>query len=1080
MSRKRNLPDTTLQPEHSTTLKVLVIVSRPLNDSELLDIADSLILVEAFSQIEASALIHFLQPPTVESLRIALGAHWDVIHFDGHGMAEISDNYLVLEDETGLAEYLSGSDFAQMLSLAGSLPSLMVFSSCESATGDMEGLAGKMAQIGVPAVIGTLESVTTDWTAALMRPLYTSLANGRSIHESYNYAREALRTIENPFSSTESYDLPVLIGSNLHQSICDGQTSRGLIIKIPKLINWTETWQGEFHGDFIDKDENAESIEPPQGRKGIILQIIRALVRGEKLVTITGMGGIGKTVLAAVIAYRIAWKYPGGIFWVDGRDYLDSSIPLEALLDQFDEIFGLDFVQHPLDRKKQMVRKFINQLGHACLIVIDNADVASSELMRFISELPAPSASLITAREAPERGGTVINVSSMDSSESWDFLVREIGRRKNDPNWFKTEDEGDEVASLNEEELDALNEINNLLEGHPLELMQGAAIIASDGIKEARELIRQHPAQGREIQVRFDFSYLPLSSTQKSLLHRLAAFVSDFDEQAIMAICTDQSFVGDNDSLSAWKSDLRLLRDKSLIEQYTITKDYHRYRLHPVMRDYLRLKASKIPLDVEKSKTLYPDASNAMMVEDYRVAQYFFVLAEILSNHIDSKEDAIRVLAKAEREHVNLIAAYKFYKFCKSWDDVIQYAFFLHSLLERSGKLQDLKEVLKMGLEAARADQNEPIIAGMLHLLATVSVTLGDYPDARKYYKESLDIRREIDDESGTASSMHDLGILEQANGNYELAEKLYKASLDYWRRVGSNLEIAKSYHQLGTLAQAKFNLNQAEEFYEKSRKIRLEQNEKKDIHLILLNLGTVAQEKGDYKKAQQLYMEATEIASDLGDKRMQAAIMHNCATLVHGMGDFENAKSLYDMALSISKEIDDKEGIIQGLYQLGMLEKDQGNYDRALDLHNSSLEIARQLDIKLSIAKSLQELGVLARNGGNLAEAEKLYKEAMELSEEIDNPQGVAAAYHELGTLALMQGHIVKAKENYQQALTLSKRMNFPRGIAMTTTQLAVLAATEGNRVGAILLAREAYDIYESLGGSPIQKDLKKFLIYG
>ena len=118
-------------------------------------------------------------------------------------------------------------------------------------------------------------------------------------------------------------------------------------------------------GDYIRGD-------PPRGRKGLLSQAMEALQSGEKLVVLTGQGGIGKTVLAAEAARRLAWRYPGGVFWSSAAEM--ERLGLEEMLNAFDNVFGPQFRTLPLDQKRDTVLGYLRNYDTASLLVVDNAE----------------------------------------------------------------------------------------------------------------------------------------------------------------------------------------------------------------------------------------------------------------------------------------------------------------------------------------------------------------------------------------------------------------------------------------------------------------------------------------------------------------------------------------------------------------------------------------------------------------------------------------------------------------------------------------------------------------------------------
>lgn len=69
----------------SKTLRILVIVSRPLDLPDLPNLADQWALQSGLYRVQAPAYLKMLRPPTVEGLRTEILNGYDIVHFDGHG-----------------------------------------------------------------------------------------------------------------------------------------------------------------------------------------------------------------------------------------------------------------------------------------------------------------------------------------------------------------------------------------------------------------------------------------------------------------------------------------------------------------------------------------------------------------------------------------------------------------------------------------------------------------------------------------------------------------------------------------------------------------------------------------------------------------------------------------------------------------------------------------------------------------------------------------------------------------------------------------------------------------------------------
>ena len=555
-------PPAPLEPEPSA-FRVLTIVARPLDQSALPEIGDAWSLADKLAQVQAPIELAFARPPTVETLRRRLAEDWDVVHFDGHGvwawtcpdcghfipkeegqpdptvcprcetaLTEPATGYLAFEREDGLMDLLPATEMATLLCPPGKKPGapprarLAILTACQSAMGNPS-LADVLLAAGVPAVLAMHESVTVGAVVALLPPFYANLGAGRTPRQALDAAIPALRPLgASPFSGTPFTDLPVLLGPGADVLLCEpGCRARTRVEREPLVGVPALSTSGAFHGDFEPPEE---PTEPPGGRKGYLVQLARALLRGEKLVVLTGVGGIGKSALVAAAARRLAWRYPGGLFWVDGRDYLETTMRLENLLSIFGHVYGEEFGQLPVARQRELALDYLRRIQAPALLVVDNADVADEGVFRFLRDVPRPSAVLITTRTAPEYGACVLDVEAMTPREGLTFLAAEIGRRQNNPRW---------MTRVEEPAAQKLLQVAGLLDGHALALLQAAALAGDMGLDYALAQARANPARG-ETGRRFDFSYNPLPEPQKELLHRLAAFAAGFDLQAIGAVCS--------------------------------------------------------------------------------------------------------------------------------------------------------------------------------------------------------------------------------------------------------------------------------------------------------------------------------------------------------------------------------------------------------------------------------------------------------------------------------------------------------------------------------------------------------------
>jgi len=668
-----------------SVLRVLTLICRPLNQAELDELGDAWRLVNGLQAVEAPVEIKLVRPPTKAGLREALHdpRGWDVLHFDG----PCSASALAAETEEGLCDPISARELADMLVDVTRVPRLVVLTACTSAR-----LAEFLAQRGLPAVIGTREAVTVDFTGRFVGTLYAALGDGRTICNAFEAARSAVRGVPNPCSPTPSEELPTLFGKGIDKPLCAAGPKGKPGVEGDRLYGLpAPAGSGGFYGLFLDGPE-------PGGRKGLLLRLMRALLRGERLVAVTGMGGIGKSALAAEAARRLAWRFPGGVFWVDGWKYLNTNLTLDAILEPFSPVFGTDFLKLSAGQKEAAVTDYLSHLEQASMIVVDNAHTADEAVRRFLHRIPAPSAALVTLREPPEYGGCIVPVGGMEPEEALYFLVREIRRRKNRPDRFPAAAEEKSLLEMADE-----------LEGHPLALLQAAALVETLGVSEALELVQQNLVRG-ELQRRLDFSYHPLPEGEKELLHRLAAFSADFDQAAVEAIC---AMAGKEDEcpLENWRWLLAELVRRSWVERWE-AGGHDRFRLHPLVREYVRRRAG-----------------SRMENHDRRMAAYFLFLTDQWRARLDTAE-ARDAVAMAARERQNLLGGQEAAMRLGLWDWAIEYGYGLHELFYRTTHWADRIRVLKLALKAAEEKGDKRDVAAMAHNLGVALQDGGEYAAA--------------------------------------------------------------------------------------------------------------------------------------------------------------------------------------------------------------------------------------------------------------------------------------------------------------------------------------------------------------
>ena len=232
-----------------------------------------------------------------------------------------------------------------------------------------------------------------------------------------------------------------------------------------------------------------------------------------------------------------------------------------------------------------------------------------------------------------------------------------------------------------------------------------------------------------------------------------------------------------------------------------------------------------------------------------------------------------------------------------------------------------------------------------------------------------------------------------------------------------------------------------------------------------ILQLGNLAQDRGDYDEAARQYQRTLDIRERLGDQAGMGDAYHNLGVLAQTRGDYDEAARQYQRSLEIDERLGDQAGMATSYGQLGNLAQDRGDHDEAARQYQRSLDIRERLGDQAGIANNYHNLGVLAQARGDYDEAARQYQRALDIFERRGDQAKIAVAYHQLGNVAYLRGDHDEAARQYQRALDIRERLGDQAGMADSYGQLGNLARARGDHDEAARQYQRALDIFERLG---------------
>ncbi|MBB5163410.1 LuxR C-terminal-related transcriptional regulator [Mycobacterium sp. AZCC_0083] len=339
---------------------------------------------------------------------------------------------------------------------------------------------------------------------------------------------------------------------------------------------------------------------------------VRRLLLDNRLVTLTGAGGAGKTRLSVEVASRLADEFPDGIWWIDFAPVGDPVVVPVAVA----RTLGLP--DQPGRSPIETVQRFIGD--RKVLLLLDNCehllDASGDAIMTLLNACPQLTV-LTTSREPISVSGEVTwRIPSLSLDEEAIALFTDRAKRAR-PTFRAAGDDADRVA-----------DICRRLDGMPLAIELAAARVRalslrqiSDSLNDRFRLLtggaRNALRRQQTLRASVDWSHALLTEPERTLFRRLGVFMGGFDldaAQAVAAMTEGEEF--------QILDQLSLLVDKSLV----IADDdigAMRYRLLETVRQYALEKLSESG-EADEVRSRHRDhytataaelASNARLVE---------------------------------------------------------------------------------------------------------------------------------------------------------------------------------------------------------------------------------------------------------------------------------------------------------------------------------------------------------------------------------------------------------------------------------------------------------------------------------
>ncbi|MDZ7950051.1 tetratricopeptide repeat protein [Nostoc sp. DedQUE09] len=969
--------------------------------------------------------------------------YFDVFHLTGHGIIYTQQGYgsllpksvtladntpcFITEDEVGNMQLTTVNDLAR--AFHGRWPRVTFLSGCHTGQVPNKGTVPSMAQALVKAgagiVLGWARPVYDRTGIVAAQALYQALATGATVEEAVKAAQQEMIDKE----CTDWYLLRMYRDT---RPIAELVTP--LRTKNREKLKFTAPEQ-----EFLDENNLVKVASRFEfvGRRRPLQRCLRALreTSDQIGVFIAGMGGLGKSTLAARLCTRVQTQRDNfaRVVLIGPLDEWGLLNKLSNKFERFADVPAL--LNEPKVSLKGRLQNFFAAIekehNQPLLLVLDD----------FEQNIPTANiedGSLWMTADAYEILGAICAALAENGGES--RLIVTCRYLKSDtlpPHRLHLE----HLEQMSSSDIDKIcfpldkevrqqlrtQQIIHIADGNPRLLKWLLEVIQQPGLA-ADELLNRL----EETEQKFREDILAqtlldaLEPEEQKFLARLSVFHLPVTEEIVRAISTagGLAVLGKLTSLSLVESAIThpnqpanyrvttilepLLEPLLSEEEWQATRQQAVRKIHQVWWGESEQKTEAEALEIVRLGLLAKEQEIAVSIGEkiatfwsntYRYVEVVQLCSQILQNFSD-----YRILAS--------IAPAEFVL----------------------GSAENALSHYQKALDCC-PEEDEIRKATIFHNTAGLMAQQGEIHGALQFWQESLKIKECIGDSEGKALTLNDMARVIAQQGDIHKALQLSRQALEIEERTGNLQGKANVLHQI----------------------------------------ARVLAQQSDISQALQLWQESLEIKDKIGDALGRAATLHQMARVIAQQGDIPQALQLWQESLEIDEGIGNAQGIAATLNDMGQVIAQQGDIPQALKLWQQALEISERIGSAQDQASALSGIGCVLFQEGDIPQALNLWQQALAINDHIGDARAKAYILNNMGQATLKQGDIPQALNLWQQALTISEHIGDARGKGFTLNNMACTAFEQGEIYrGSKLLELSA----RALGESKAYVDLVKVLI--
>jgi predicted ATPase len=583
---------------------------------------------------------------------------------------------------------------------------------------------------------------------------------------------------------------------------------------------------------------------------------VKALLDKTRLLTLLGMGGLGKTRLSLQVAAEVRHRFPDGVWFIDLAPLRDPTLVAGEVAQV------LDIRDEPGRPLLQTVCAALR--SRTLLLILDNCEhllAAAGELANAVLRGAPNLRVLASSREALHVPGEQIvpilplqlprpgdAVDALADATAVRLFIDRARLQKPD-------------FAFTPQEAPAIAELVTRLEGIPLALELAAARVRMLSVAEINARLKDRykllTGGGRVLLERqqtlralVDWSYDLLDDRERRLLARLAAFAGGFELEAVEQVAGAEPL----DPLDV----MDLLG--SLVEKSLVMPDERdgrtRYRMLETIRDYAREKLV---------------ASGELDAIAARHCEHFFALAKQMRDGLRGAAQA-EWLQRGEADHDNLRAAMTHAR-SGAVDPFIavKMAVAMQGFWMLRGYIAEGRAYVRSALAMPAIEQSDLARSWALYVGAALATGQSDHAEARQMLEVCLQLRRGLGNPVDIAATLSTLSLARLQAGNVAAARTDEQEALAIFERLDDRFGQAICLLHLAQIDLFSGDDAAARDFAERCLALARSLGHKEIEAECELVLGELAAEAGDGAGALDRIRRSLSVCTEAGDRRGEA-----------------------------------------------------------------------------------------------------------------------------------------------------------------------------------------------------------------